>query len=240
MAGPLTMLLFASGSEYCVSHPFASGDDCVELGFEEPLLASLREDAPICSRGRTVLDGVTALNAGPAVVRTLGVLTRKARRGRLGDLELDEISAALFCDSVAAAGNQPLSEGADRRVRLAVGRKVERAKLLMLAEPARKWSLAELARGVGSSPFHLTRLFRRRTGASLHQFLMLTRLAIALDRILDGDEDLAGLASELGFSNHSHFSHAFKQKYGMTPTAARAVDIDLRKILTANRWRDAG
>ena len=34
-------------------------------------------------------------------------------------------------------------------------------------------------------------------------------------------EDLSALSHELGFSSHSHFSAAFKQAYGRSPTEFR-------------------
>jgi AraC-like DNA-binding protein len=45
---------------------------------------------------------------------------------------------------------------------------------------------------------------------------MRLRLARALD-LLGDYFDLTGLALDLGFSSHSHFSAAFKQAYGQTP-----------------------
>ncbi len=36
--------------------------------------------------------------------------------------------------------------------------------------------------------------------------------------IFPGD-DLSALAAELGFSSHSHFTAAFRQAYGRSPTA---------------------
>ncbi|MFC5435554.1 helix-turn-helix domain-containing protein [Rhodanobacter umsongensis] len=38
-------------------------------------------------------------------------------------------------------------------------------------------------------------------------------------------EDVAALAQDLGFSSHSHFSAAFHQAYGRTPTAFRRVAL---------------
>jgi len=43
------------------------------------------------------------------------------------------------------------------------------------------------------------------------------RLARALDQVTRYD-DLSALAADLGFSSHSHFTAAFRQAYGRSPT----------------------
>jgi AraC-like DNA-binding protein len=45
----------------------------------------------------------------------------------------------------------------------------------------------------------------------------------ALDRIADGCTDLTGLALDLGFSSHSHFTATFRKHLGITPEAVRSV-----------------
>lgn len=55
-------------------------------------------------------------------------------------------------------------------------------------------------------------------GVPLYRYQLRLRLARALD-LISGDADLTQIALELGFSNHSHFSSAFRQAYGRSPTA---------------------
>jgi AraC-like DNA-binding protein len=40
--------------------------------------------------------------------------------------------------------------------------------------------------------------------------------------LLATQDDLARLALDLGFSSHSHFTTAFRRRYGDTPAQARA------------------
>ena len=53
---------------------------------------------------------------------------------------------------------------------------------------------------------------------------MRLRLARALD-LLPGCEDLTGLGLDLGFSSHSHFSAAFKEAYGRSPSEFRQAAL---------------
>ena len=82
-------------------------------------------------------------------------------------------------------------------------------------------SLSEIAREVGSSVFHLARIFKTRTGFSLHAYRNQLRLRSALERLRDPGIDLTGIALDLGFSSHSHFTETFRRAFGKTPSAVR-------------------
>jgi AraC-like DNA-binding protein len=105
-------------------------------------------------------------------------------------------------------------------------------------------SLAEIAREVGCSVFHLARVFKARTGFSLHAYRTQLRLRTALERVAprrrpgpspglpsgpaargshpgERDVDLIDIALDLGFSSHSHFTEAFRRNFGTTPSAVR-------------------
>ena len=93
---------------------------------------------------------------------------------------------------------------------------MDRAKLVLSSDLARRWTLAEIAADVGVSPVYLTQVFQQFEGLPLYRYQLHLRLARALDLLGDYD-DLTRLALDLGFSSHSHFSAAFKQAYGQTP-----------------------
>jgi AraC-like DNA-binding protein len=95
-------------------------------------------------------------------------------------------------------------------------RLVDRAKLVLSADPGRRWTLAEIAAEVGASPVYLTQVFRQVEGTPLYRYQLRLRLARALD-LLGHYTNLTSLGLELGFSSHSHFSAAFRQAYGRTP-----------------------
>jgi AraC family transcriptional regulator len=82
-------------------------------------------------------------------------------------------------------------------------------------------SLSEVARAAGSSVFHLARIFKVRTGFSLHAYRNQLRLRAALDRLREPGLDLIDIALDLGFSSHSHFTDTFRRSFGKTPSAVR-------------------
>jgi AraC-like DNA-binding protein len=82
-------------------------------------------------------------------------------------------------------------------------------------------SLSDVAREVESSVFHLARVFKARTGFSLHAYRNQLRLRAALERLADRGVDLIDVALDLGFSSHSHFTESFRRNFGKTPSAVR-------------------
>jgi AraC-like DNA-binding protein len=96
-------------------------------------------------------------------------------------------------------------------------RLVDRAKLVLASDLARRWTLAEIAAEVRCSPVYLTQTFQQVEGLPLYRYQLRLRLARALDRVAEYD-DLTALSLDLGFSSHSHFSAAFRGAYGQSPS----------------------
>jgi AraC-like DNA-binding protein len=82
-------------------------------------------------------------------------------------------------------------------------------------------SLCDVANAVSRSPFHLARSFRAQTGLSLHRYRQHLRMAAAMERLADGDTDLAGLAHDLGYCGQSHLGAVFRRETGVTLGEAR-------------------
>jgi AraC-like DNA-binding protein len=117
---------------------------------------------------------------------------------------------------------------------------VEQARVTLASAPDRRWRLDEVARAVHCSPFHLARQFRRITGTSISRYLVRLRLALAVDRLASGATDLAGIASDLGFASHSHFTARFRSVFGTPPSSVRRALTsgeleELRTFVTAER-----
>jgi AraC-like DNA-binding protein len=97
---------------------------------------------------------------------------------------------------------------------------VERTRAELGRDPFARPTVRELARQVGASPFHLCRVFRRVTGLTLHHYLLELRTRVAFERFEQGGS-LSRLASDLGFSSHSHFTAEFRRRVGTVPSTLR-------------------
>src|SRR5688500_19393642 len=74
-----------------------------------------------------------------------------------------------------------------------------------------------LARAIGLSRFHFSRLFRQSTGESPMRYVQRCRVEHAKRLINQGDLRMIEIAVSLGFYDQSHFSRWFRKLVGMTP-----------------------
>lgn len=84
-----------------------------------------------------------------------------------------------------------------------------------------------LAERFGYSPSHFSRKFREISGMQLREYLRGRRLAFALRRLRDTDEHILRIALDCGFSSHEAFTRAFRDTYGLTPSAYRRAPVPL-------------
>ncbi len=82
-------------------------------------------------------------------------------------------------------------------------------------------TLEALAKRTGYSTFHVSRRFSRGCGMPLREYLRLRKLAFALKELRDTDRRILDIALDYGFSSHEAFTRAFKDTYGITPSAYR-------------------
>jgi len=68
---------------------------------------------------------------------------------------------------------------------------------------------------------HLSRLFKRAKGISLHRFIIESRLELATRLLKDPGLSTMAISVRCGYSNYSNFVSLFKRYYGCTPTQYR-------------------
>ena len=127
-------------------------------------------------------------------------------------LASDELMIALLGEALAPA--KQVARASPLRV-------VDRAKQFLHACVCEPISLDEIAHAVQVSGAYLTESFTRSEGMPLCRYRMRLRLNRALVD-LPRCGDITGLALDLGFSSHAHFSNAFKSLFGVSPSAFRA------------------
>lgn len=84
-------------------------------------------------------------------------------------------------------------------------------------------SLEELAAVAGLSIPHVTALFRRTMGQSLHRYVVERRVLRARDLLLAGERSIAQVALATGFAHQSHLARWMRRTLGVTPGAVMAV-----------------
>lgn len=207
------VLFFNAWEGYRVSHPVAGGDVCLDLAIDNSLLRELapRESVrdgenPTFVRQRRRID--------PRAQALVALLRHSLRKGIAESLEAESLALVLAQRALGPRTSHAAGASFGQQ------RLVDRVKLVLAGDLARRWTLDEIAVEVGGSPVYLTQVFQRVEGVPLYRYQMRLRLARALD-LIDQYDDLSALSLDLGFSSHSHFSAAFRQAYGRSPTAFR-------------------
>jgi AraC family transcriptional regulator, activator of mtrCDE len=113
---------------------------------------------------------------------------------------------------------------ADGLIRLLASRPTARPVQAMLRDPARDWTLDELANEAHVSRATLVRAFRQAAGMAPLAFLAELRLSLARRKLARTGAKLAQVASEVGYRSESAFSRAFVRRFGITPGEARNID----------------
>ncbi len=85
----------------------------------------------------------------------------------------------------------------------------------------RDLELTSLAKHVGLSPAHLSRVFRQTTGETPSGYLLRLRMTEACRLLRETDQSVIQIALSVGYSTHSHFTQVFRRHVGQTPTQYR-------------------
>jgi AraC family transcriptional regulator len=208
VADATRVVFFDPAEPYMVDHPVPGGDRCTSLVFSP---ATLRE-AVRGTKGARLFDKATM--AGNAEIH-LG------HRGLLDAVQADD---PVQVEEVALRLLQLCTQKEDRLANGGAALKRAQAlaadaQVLIASRYTERVTLESLAATLDVSPFRLCRAFRQATGGSLHQHLTQLRLAAALQKLPQYKDRLTDLALDLGFSSHSHFTHAFRGFYGRAPSA---------------------
>ena len=79
-------------------------------------------------------------------------------------------------------------------------------------------TLAQTARDYSISPEHLSRIFKKETGLSFHEYLTSIRLKQAEYLLKQSDKNsISQIAYSCGFNDSNYFSYKFKSVYGISP-----------------------
>ena len=203
------IVLYRAGEEYRRARLDPRGDDCVFIALGDELLDELAGRSPIVDRRRRGF-AVRERTCPPSTYVALQLL-RAAATDEGDTLATDELLLQLTGEVLGDEARRP-----SRREPLA-----EAVRLVLAGRYTEPLTLAEIAADVGASPYHLHRRFRAATGWTIHTYRDSLRLREGLARVVDGADDLAALACDLGYSSHSHFTARFRRAFGMTPSAAR-------------------
>ena len=208
------VLFFNANEGYRISHPVPGGDTCLTLVISEPQLRELAPPVTLLRDSTTLAFRQQRLRIDPRAQALVALLRHSLRQKIAEPLEAESLALTLV--------QRVLGPRTTHAAGASIGRQrlVDRVKLVLASDLARRWTLAEIAAQVRGSPVYLTQVFQQVEGLPLYRYQLRLRLARALD-LLALYDDLTALSMDLGFSSHSHFSAAFREAYGRSPSEFR-------------------
>jgi AraC family transcriptional regulator len=204
------VLFFNAAQGYQVSHPIPGGDASLSLAISSELLLEIVPPELLSSQS-TLTFKRQQLRIDARAQALVAMVRHSLRQNIIEPLEAENLTLTLVQRSLGPRTTHAAGASVGRQ------RLVDRVKLVIASDLARRWTLAEIAREVRGSPVYLTQVFQQVEGMPLYRYQLRLRLARALD-LLESYDDLSALGLELGFSSHSHFSAAFREAYGRTPS----------------------
>jgi AraC family transcriptional regulator len=84
--------------------------------------------------------------------------------------------------------------------------------------------LEHLASLAGFSPFHFHRVFAALMGETVAEYVHRMRLGAAVQQLLHSNESVTEIALAVGYKTPAAFTKAFRQRFGIVPTALRTMD----------------
>jgi AraC family transcriptional activator of mtrCDE len=156
------------------------------------------------------------------VMGLVSLMRTESATENLGGLAmLNALSTALFAISLRLASE--VAESADGLLALAANPRLSPALTALFNEPARPWTLPELAQRCNMSRATFIRHFQERLGRSASELLTDIRMTVAANSLKAADMSTGAVAELAGYQSEAAFQRAFKHQMGITPAQWRRM-----------------
>jgi AraC family transcriptional regulator len=208
------VLFFNAHEGYRVSHPVPGGDASLTLVSTKRCCVNwrrhalfLRDDGAAPHFGGSVADR----SAGPGARGAASAQPAPEHRRNRGSGKPRPDSRAAGPGAAHHAPPAPVSDGSGWWI-------ASNSCWRAIRRDAGRWPKSPPK--CAAPRFTSRRSFQQVEGLPLYRYQLRLRLARALDLLAQYD-DLTALSGDLGFSSHSHFSAAFREAYGRSPSEFR-------------------
>ena len=173
-------------------------------------------DSPDAALLVSLLPALMHVRGVPRLSVLVGLVAEEASQPRPGrELVLTRLVEVLLIEALRSTSGQDAPPGllrglADARLGVAMRE--------MHGDPARSWTVAQLAKKAALSRSTFFDRFTRAVGLPPMEYLLAWRMAVAKDLLRRYDVGLAEVAERVGYSSASTFSTAFSRHVGQSPS----------------------
>jgi AraC-like DNA-binding protein len=151
-------------------------------------------------------------------VRLVGEETRASRSGR--ELVLTRLVEVLLIEALRSSSGEHAPPGLLRGLADA---RLAQAMRQMHRDPARAWTMAQLAQKAALSRSAFFERFTRAVGLPPMEYLLAWRMALAKKLLRGRDLAIGEVAGRVGYASASTFSTAFSRHVGQPPSRYAAA-----------------
>lgn len=166
--------------------------------------------------------GQTQSDPAPQLAGLVALMRNETADNHLGGRAmLNALSTAMFTLVLRLASE---TEGAPRGLLALAGHpRLAPAVAALFNEPARPWSLPELAQICNMSRATLARQFQEKLGRSASDLLTDIRMTLAANELKKSSLSTGAVAEAVGYQSEAAFQRAFKSHMGVTPAQWRRM-----------------
>jgi AraC-like DNA-binding protein len=146
---------------------------------------------------------------------TAAELVRTALSGECHDLLIEKATLDILTTAMALMRRPPVPADFAPRD----GARLRHARDLILADPAKPWTIRGLSRQVGLNEKKLKSGFRAQFHNSVKGVIQDARLSAAHVLLTRQGASVTAAALAVGYANPSHFAMLFRRRYGVPPAA---------------------
>jgi len=167
-----------------------------------------RESVPLRRSLRGLTDRLYPMGQAPKRAFD-AILTLSAGAGRFGATRIRGLLLAVLIGLLESA--RPAASSRDPKA-------VHLVREYIAEHLADRISIADLARRVGLSGAQLQKVFKRRTGIPLGEYVLRQKIVAAQRLLREPGTTVTGIAFDLGFSSSQYFATVFKRYTGVRPS----------------------
>lgn len=93
--------------------------------------------------------------------------------------------------------------------------------VMLSNSPARNWNIDHIAKKFFMSRSTFNRIIKKNTGMPFHSWILQRKMDLACESLRTQEKSIQEISDILGFSSASHFSKAFRDRFGTTPSEYR-------------------
>lgn len=213
-----TAVLHRPGASYRTLHPYGCNDTGISIAYRRDVADDVLSRV---ARGGGGDGPMAVVSARPMrlALRQMIFAWRRRAGAAVDGVAMEELALEMLALAASSMSNGSLAARAGTG--LEHRRIVDDAREYLNVHFRDAVRLEAIARDVGASPFHLSRMFKQVTGSTIRAYVQRLRLGAAVHALFATTVPVTRVALDAGFASHSHLTALCTREMGLPPSEIR-------------------